>query len=401
MALSQKTKNLIWGQFAGRCAICKEKVIHKNNSGDQSLYGEVAHIIGEKNGSARFTNNLDLNYRNSEDNLLLLCANHHTIIDKEENECEYSTKKLHNIKNKYLYWIESNLCQNIKSKINLKHLFYLNIPRLNEVALNYGYKVDLQKYNKRKNLHEHGWDLNYIMIAYDNLFKNLEIDTLNFNKIDFIHEGYISNLIYFDKVKFRTKNINIIHEESLTDYKFTGELKNDPHIYFTHYNGWKLVLDINRNWITTTTAFGYFRPSGGTSTFSGFFRVTNVDYNKNIIFGSPFVIGLKPSPWDELLNKKTIKLENIKKSISFKDTINLDEALVRNELYNYDNKVCDFCKKILINDEYLIDGATKNGPWAWMCVDCFEENGTKIEYGSGQLYKKTDEKKWLLVKGYL
>ena len=87
MALSQKTKNLIWGQFAGRCAICKEKVIHKNNSGDQSLYGEVAHIIGEKNGSARFTNNLDLNYRNSEDNLLLLCANHHTIIDKEENEC--------------------------------------------------------------------------------------------------------------------------------------------------------------------------------------------------------------------------------------------------------------------------------------------------------------------------
>lgn len=174
MAVKDKIKNIIWGQFAGRCAICREKVIHENESGDKSLYGEVAHIIGEKEGSNRFTSRVDLEYRNSEENLILLCANHHTLIDKEENEEEYSVEKLHQIKDKYLTWIESTLAQSIKWDVNLIHLFYLNIPRLNETALQYGYRVDLQEYNERKNLHGHGWDLNYIMLAYDNLFKNLK-----------------------------------------------------------------------------------------------------------------------------------------------------------------------------------------------------------------------------------
>lgn len=105
------------------------------------------------------------------------------------------------------------------------------------------------------------------MLAYENLFKNLQIDALAFSKLSFIHESYIGKLIYFEKVKFRTKNINNISRQETNEisYDFTGDLTKDPHIYFTHYNGWKLVLNINRNWVTTATAFSYFRPSGGVS----------------------------------------------------------------------------------------------------------------------------------------
>lgn len=412
MAVSEKIKKIIWGQFAGRCAICKEKVIHENESGDKSLFGEVAHIIGEKNGSARFSNVLDTEYRNNEENLMLLCANHHTIIDKNENVSEYTVEKLHQIKDEYLDWLESSLAQSVKWDVNLAHLFYLNIPRLNETALKYGYRVDLKEYNERNNLHSHGWDLNYIMLAYENLFKNLQIDALDFAKLGLIHESYIGSLVYFEKVKFRTKNINNIsrQETNEVNYKFTGDLKKDPHIYFTHYNGWKLVLNINRNWITTDTAFSYFRPRDGVSTFSGFFRVTNVDYQENIIYGSPFTIGLTPGPLDNMVEENhrkatmekrdTATANRSKGDNNLESLVEFEEAKKRAQYFNFDDKTCDFCKKILANDKYMIDGETYQGPWAYMCADCFEELGVGIKWGYGQLYQNMKDKGWLLVAGY-
>lgn len=405
MVVKDKIKNIIWGQFAGRCAICKEKVIHENESGDKSLYGEVAHIIGEKDGAARYTNRVDLEYRNSEENLMLLCANHHTIIDKKENISEYSVEKLHYIKDQYLNWIESSLVQSAKWDVNLAHLFYLNIPRLNETALKYGYRVDLQQYNERQNLHAHGWDLNYIMLEYERLFSNLQINALDFNKIDFIHENYIGNLVYFEKVKFRTKNINQLSRSEIEQvtYQFRGDLTIDPHIYFTHYNGWKLVLNINRNWVTTDTAFSYFRARGGVSIFSGFFRVTNMDYEENIIFGSPFTIGLTPSPWDKAMREDQFPREVENKNIKndpFESIINMEEAENRSNYFDFSDQICDFCKKIMTNEKYLIDGATNQGPWAWMCSSCFDKNGIGIRWGTGQLYENMGDDGWLLVAGY-
>ncbi len=84
----------------------------------------------------------------------------------------------------------------------------------------------------------------------------------------------------------------------------------------------------------------------------------------------------------------------------FKDIINLEEAKERGEYHNLDTvENCDICRKILKSDKYIIDGKTKKGPWAWMCADCFDENGVGIKWGTGQLYQKV-RNKWLLVAGY-
>lgn len=92
-------------------------------------------------------------------------------------------------------------------------------------------------------------------------------------------------------------------------------------------------------------------------------------------------------------------LESSKKD-NFEDIIDIKEAKKRNEYFDYSDYTCDFCRKILKDDKYIIDGQTKQNLWAWMCEDCFEENGVGIEWGFGQLYQKMGVTKWLLVAGY-
>jgi len=51
--------------------------------------GEMAHIRGENPGSNRHDENQTAEQRNDYENLILLCPNHHTLIDKRENEGLY------------------------------------------------------------------------------------------------------------------------------------------------------------------------------------------------------------------------------------------------------------------------------------------------------------------------
>lgn len=42
---------------------------------------------------------------------------------------------------------------------------------------------------------------------------------------------------------------------------------------------------------------------------------------------------------------------------------------------------CDICKE----DDAKIDGKTKYGPWAFMCLGCYKTNGIGLGTGKGQL----------------
>lgn len=56
------------------------------NLEDEVILGEVAHIEGEKAKSARYNQYQSENERNSFQNLIALCPNHHTLIDKAPNK---------------------------------------------------------------------------------------------------------------------------------------------------------------------------------------------------------------------------------------------------------------------------------------------------------------------------
>lgn len=45
---------------------------------------------------------------------------------------------------------------------------------------------------------------------------------------------------------------------------------------------------------------------------------------------------------------------------------------------------CDFCGTE--NPDIIVDGRTKSGPWAWMCLEDFLEKGVGLGIGRGQRY---------------
>lgn len=112
MAISDRESKVLWGKAAGRCSMpdCKKELTLKKELADGIiLFGEMCHIVGEKNSfdSPRGLNDISLEDRNKYNNLILLCSNHHTIIDKDEEN--YTIEKLHEIKENHEKWVEENL----------------------------------------------------------------------------------------------------------------------------------------------------------------------------------------------------------------------------------------------------------------------------------------------------
>jgi hypothetical protein len=389
MSTSEKNKKIVWVRFKGQCAICHKELLHESEDENFSLLGEVAHIVGEQNNAPRGDHPMPLKERNDIKNLLLLCLEHHKIIDDHPEL--YPIEKLHEIKQESLVRINNFVPMTRKWDAKISHLSYINVPRLSELAFRYEYKVDLQHYKEGKSLDSLGWNLNYVMSAFENTLSKLSIDAIEFSDMRELHNDYIGGLVSFDRVRFRTKVFSEGTNKNIIDF---------PHIYYQNDLGWKLVLQIDKQFITTTTAHCNFSPSSGQFTFSGLFRIKDVDFENDIIIASPLVLGSPPSPFDLYFNSNkqdTLVNKELKEELdAFAD---LKEGEKRQEFAYFTEYVCDFCKKILDKEKYFIDGKTKQGPWGLMCTKCFEGNGIKIEWGYGQLYQNTKDG-WLLVGGY-
>ncbi|MGM7448926.1 UNVERIFIED_ORG: HNH endonuclease [Idiomarina abyssalis] len=112
MAIKQKDIKLLWGRSGNRCAVCKVELTQDKNAVNSSFaLGEQAHIVGEKSGSARSQSLLDVDKRNSYHNLILLCPNHHTEVDN--NEDDWPVEKLFHIKSKHELWVNETLSETV------------------------------------------------------------------------------------------------------------------------------------------------------------------------------------------------------------------------------------------------------------------------------------------------
>jgi hypothetical protein len=83
----------LFARSGNRCAFpkCPASIVHED-----TLLGEVAHIKGLNAGSARYDSTQTPEERNAYSNLVLLCPNHHTIID--DDEVSYTVERLYSIK---------------------------------------------------------------------------------------------------------------------------------------------------------------------------------------------------------------------------------------------------------------------------------------------------------------
>lgn len=113
MALSNKTLKMLWGRAAGRCSHpdCRMDVFFDESEADTpTMVGENCHIISESDGGPRSDPTVPLDQKNAYSNLILMCRNHHKIIDDPTNgEREYSIERLHQIKRDHETWVRDQL----------------------------------------------------------------------------------------------------------------------------------------------------------------------------------------------------------------------------------------------------------------------------------------------------
>ncbi len=102
MAATLKTKILVWGRAGAHCAFpaCNRNlVMDASETDDESLVGDVAHIVAESSDGPRGNSQLSLAERDLYANLVLLCKIHHKLVDDQEDT--YPVALLHQFKSEH------------------------------------------------------------------------------------------------------------------------------------------------------------------------------------------------------------------------------------------------------------------------------------------------------------
>ncbi len=151
MSITEKSLKLLWANAAGLCsfAACDEKLtVRQAGSVAPHTLGEMAHIKGRGNGSNRYDENQTDEQRNSYENLILLCPNHHTLIDKPENEEIYSVEILLKMKFDHENKVNNKLQVEKLSDIDkVKYEISMYLAENKETWLQYGPVSETAKKN--------------------------------------------------------------------------------------------------------------------------------------------------------------------------------------------------------------------------------------------------------------
>ena len=108
MSISERTRKMLWGRSANRCARCRRELIEDSvGLDDSTIIGKEAHIRGQSTGGPRFDANLADKLVDGFDNLILLCGNCHDIVDSQVNT--YTVEALRKMKAEHHAWVDEQL----------------------------------------------------------------------------------------------------------------------------------------------------------------------------------------------------------------------------------------------------------------------------------------------------
>jgi len=139
MSIKERDIKLLWGRAADRCSFpgCQIKLSQDPKAATESFpIGEQAHIVGKEPDSARSDSTLSIEERESYHNLILLCPNHHTLIDK--NPKDYPIEKLHMMKSQHEYWVERTLSKSYDFKTKAIDIIYAHLVDLAVEGCSFG-----------------------------------------------------------------------------------------------------------------------------------------------------------------------------------------------------------------------------------------------------------------------
>lgn len=109
MPASYQAKLIVWTKAAGRCSFpdCRQQLVLVPEPSNSIPLGEVAHIVAEQPEGPRGDHPLAIEHRNHPPNLMLLCPNHHTEIDKAPQT--YTVERLREFKLRHENWVRQSL----------------------------------------------------------------------------------------------------------------------------------------------------------------------------------------------------------------------------------------------------------------------------------------------------
>lgn len=130
MAISDKTRKLLWGRSGNRCAICRlELAIDATPIDDASLVGEECHIVSSQPAGPRHDTAFPTDETDSYDNLILLCRVHHKLVDDQHET--YTTPLIHQIKTNHEKWVQEKLANtSLLPRVRLKRVKENVLPYL-------------------------------------------------------------------------------------------------------------------------------------------------------------------------------------------------------------------------------------------------------------------------------
>ena len=283
----------LFGGSAGLCYFpdCQKQIIEDTEIG---AVGDIAHIVAQSPGGPRCDSNFPKDKIDSFENLILLCKEHHSIVDPKTEEgkrnTEWTTERLLALKKKHEDWVAS-FCKTVPWVCNVGQVEYMNVPRLINLTAMQGLTLDTKEFDPTKCLYKHEFSLIHLMHRLLSVLNNITPEIHNLEKCESLKQVIDGTFCSFEGV-FRTKNsssiIKIINEED----SLKGDINKDPLIY-RKYSDFKLVLSIDPKWITASTAISNF--CSGSVSFAGICCIKRIDSSNRIVYASPYVIGTPKS----------------------------------------------------------------------------------------------------------
>lgn len=110
MSIPEAEQRRLFARSGNRCAFpdCRRLLTADGSPPDRLVVlGEAAHIVAERPGGPRGSSPMSLTERNRAENLILLCNNHHQLIDSQSQT--YTVERLRAMKEAHERWVEKTL----------------------------------------------------------------------------------------------------------------------------------------------------------------------------------------------------------------------------------------------------------------------------------------------------
>ena len=108
MPITDKNRKILWARSGNRCAICRVPLVVEQTAQDsESVVGDECHIVSASHSGPRHEPDFPSEQFDALDNLILLCATHHKMVDDQQET--YTAEVVRSIKRNHEGWVETKL----------------------------------------------------------------------------------------------------------------------------------------------------------------------------------------------------------------------------------------------------------------------------------------------------